>query len=63
MLCLSRKKNETICIGDDIRVTVTQLKGDKVRIGVEAPKHIKVDRKEIRDKINAEQSATDSDCD
>jgi carbon storage regulator len=60
---LSRKPNEVIRIGDDIKITVTKLSSGRVWIGVEAPKHIKVDRKEIRDKINAEKSATDSDCD
>lgn len=49
MLVLSRKKFETICIGSDITVQVVELRGDKVRIGIEAPLHIPVHRKEVRD--------------
>lgn len=51
MLVLSRKKNETLVIGDDIRVTVVEIRGDKVRLGVEAPKEIGVHRQEIYDRI------------
>jgi len=63
VLILSRKKNESIMIGGDIRITVTEIRGDKVRIGVAAPRHIVVHRQEIYDAIQNENAATDSDCD
>ena len=47
MLVLSRRKDEVIMIGDDIAVYVTDVRGDKVRIGIEAPKEVKVHRREI----------------
>jgi len=47
MLVLSRKKNEQIMIGEDIVVTIVDVRGDKVRIGIEAPAHIPVHRQEI----------------
>ena len=47
MLVLSRKKNETIMIGTDIVLTVVDIRGDKVRLGIEAPKEIPVHRGEI----------------
>jgi carbon storage regulator len=51
MLVLSRKKNESIVINDDITVVVVEIRGDKVRLGVEAPKEVPVHRKEIYDAI------------
>ena len=63
MLVLSRKANERIRIGDEITITVTRISKDKVRIGVEAPKHMEVHREEIYERVKAEQAATDSDCD
>ena len=51
MLVLSRKPNESIMIGDDIRVTITLIRGDKVRIGIEAPSDVPVHRKEVFDQI------------
>ena len=47
MLVLSRKKDERIHIGDDIVIVVVEIKGDKTRIGIEAPKHINIRRDEI----------------
>jgi carbon storage regulator len=47
MLVLTRKKYESIYIGDDVRITVVECSNDKVRIGVEAPKHLSVDREEV----------------
>jgi len=49
MLVLSRKKLETITIGDDVRITIVDIRGDKVRIGIEAPDHVSVDRLEVRE--------------
>ena len=63
MLVLSRKANERIRIGDEITITVTRISKDKVRIGVEAPKHMEVHREEIYERVKAEQAATDSVCD
>lgn len=47
MLVLSRKKGESIMIGDDIELVVVEIKGDQVRLGVKAPKHIEVYRNEV----------------
>lgn len=47
MLILTRRVGETLVIGDDIKVTVLGVKGNQVRIGVEAPKDTRVDREEI----------------
>ncbi len=49
MLVLSRKKNERIVIGNDIIITAVEIRGDKVRLGIDAPKWITVDRQEVRD--------------
>ncbi len=57
MLVLSRRKDETIMIGDDIEVTVVDVKGDTVRIGIAAPRSISVHRKEIYEAIQAENIA------
>jgi len=54
MLVLSRQRDETIIIGDDIEITVVDIRGDKVRLGVNAPKHISVHRKEVYDAIRRE---------
>jgi carbon storage regulator len=52
MLVLSRKKNESIVIRDDISIVVVEIRGDKVRLGVEAPKEIPVHRREVFDAIH-----------
>ena len=54
MLVLSRQRDQTIVIGDEIEVTVVDLRGDKVRLGITAPKHVAVHRKEIYDAIRRE---------
>lgn len=54
MLILTRKINEKIVIGDDIVVTLIDVKGDQVKIGVEAPKNVKVFRQEVFDAIQTE---------
>lgn len=51
MLVLSRKKNETITIGENIRVMIVDVQGDRVRIGIDAPKDIPVHRKEVLEAI------------
>lgn len=57
MLILSRKLNEKIKIGEDITLTVIELRGDQVKIGVEAPKHVKVFRQEVFNAIQSENKA------
>ncbi len=57
MLILSRKTNEKIMIGDDISVSIIEIRGDQVRIGVDAPKSVKVFRQEVFDAIKAENRA------
>ncbi|MCG8571548.1 MAG: carbon storage regulator CsrA [Spirochaetes bacterium] len=51
MLILTRKENESIIIGDNIELTIVSIKGDHVKIGINAPKSIKVYRKEIYEEI------------
>jgi carbon storage regulator len=51
VLVLSRKKNESIIINDDITVVIVEIRGDQVRLGIEAPKHVPVHRREIYDQI------------
>src|SRR5438067_12023370 len=57
MLVLSRQRDETIMIGDDIEVTVVDIRGDKVRLGINAPREISVHRKEVYDAIRRENRA------
>ena len=56
MLVLSRKKNESIVINDEITVTVVEIRGDKVRLGVVAPKEVPVHRQEVHDAIHGKAS-------
>ena len=55
MLILTRRVGETLMIGDEVTVTVLGVKGNQVRIGVKAPKHVSVHREEIYERIRAEQ--------
>lgn len=57
MLVLTRQRNDSIMIGDEIEVTVVDIRGDKVRLGINAPKRIVVHRKEIYEQIRAENQA------
>ena len=56
MLVLSRRTDESIILGDDIVITVVAVQGDKVRLGIEAPKTIPVHRMEIYEAIQRDQS-------
>jgi carbon storage regulator len=58
MLVLSRKKNESIVINDDITIVVVEIRGDKVRLGIEAPKEVPVHRREVFDAIHRDDTAT-----
>jgi len=57
MLVLSRKKNETIVIRDDIVVTVVEIRGDRVRLGIEAPREVAVHRREVYEAIKRSESS------
>jgi len=60
MLILTRRVGETLMIGDDVTVTVLGVKGNQVRIGVNAPKDVSVHREEIYERIKKEQSDSSS---
>ncbi len=57
MLVLSRQRDQKIMIGDDIEITVVDIRRDKVRLGITAPKRIPVHRKEVYDAIQRENQA------
>jgi carbon storage regulator len=56
MLVLSRQRNESIMIGDDVEITIVDVRGDKVRLGITAPKTISVHRKEVYNAIQQEKA-------
>ena len=55
MLVLSRQRDESIMIGDEVEITIVDVRGDKVRLGITAPKEIPVHRREIYDAIQREK--------
>jgi|GEM_PF-37779 cytosine/creatinine deaminase len=57
MLVLTRQRDQTIMIGDDVEITVVDIRGDKVRLGINAPRSVVVHRKEVYDHIRAENQA------
>jgi len=60
MLVLSRKKDESIVINNDITIVVVEIRGDKVRLGVEAPKEVPVHRREVFEAIARGEPVADS---
>lgn len=61
MLILTRRIGETLIIGDDVNITVLGVKGNQVRLGINAPKDVSVHREEIYLRIQQEKEATDTD--
>ncbi|WP_125141495.1 carbon storage regulator CsrA [Clostridium transplantifaecale] len=59
MLILTRKKGESIKIGDEIEIFITEIKGDKVRIGISAPEHMKITRTELYLTVENNKEAVD----
>ena len=56
MLILTRRLNESLIVGDDVKITVLGVKGSQVRLGIEAPRDVSVHREEIYARIQAEQN-------
>lgn len=57
MLVLSRQRDETIMIGDGVEITVVDIRGDKVRLGIKAPRSVQVHRKEVYEAIQVENAS------
>ncbi len=57
MLVLSRQRDETIMIGDEIEITIVDIRGDKVRLGISAPRQVQVHRKEVYEAIQRENAS------
>jgi len=57
MLVLSRRPGESLMIGDDVTITVVEIRGDQIRIGIDAPRSVKVYREEIYRQVVAENAA------
>ena len=55
MLVLSRKQNEAVVINENIKITVVAIRGDKVRLGIEAPRDVPVHREEVQKEIDLEK--------
>lgn len=58
MLVLSRQRDQSIMIGDDIEITIVDVRGDKVRVGINAPRRISVHRKEVYEAIRRESQTS-----
>ncbi|MEM1354267.1 MAG: carbon storage regulator CsrA [Planctomycetota bacterium] len=56
MLVLSRQRDETIMIGDEVEITIVDIRGDKVRLGINAPRTVQVHRKEVYEAIRRENA-------
>ena len=63
MLVLSRKKGQTIRIGDDIEITIVATANDQVKIGIQAPKNVEILRQEVFEEIQAENKAATASID
>jgi len=63
MLVLSRKIGESIIVGDNIEISIVDIQGDNIRIGIDAPKSIKIFRKEVYEDIQAENKRASGDLD
>jgi carbon storage regulator len=59
MLVLTRKVGQSIVIGEDVEVVVLEVRGEQVRIGIKAPKHVMVHRKEVYEQIQSETKETE----
>jgi len=59
MLILTRRVGETVMIGDDVTVTVLGVKGNQVRVSINAPRHVAVHREEIYERIKREQQSAE----
>jgi carbon storage regulator len=62
MLVLSRQRDESIIIADNIKITIVDIRGDKVRLGIDAPKEIPVHRQEVFDAIQRENAQQNSEA-
>lgn len=60
MLVLSRRENESIIIGDNIKITVLAISGSQLKFGIEAPKELSVHREEVYEKIRREDQAAET---
>jgi carbon storage regulator len=60
MLVLSRRREQQIVIGDDIVITIVDVRGDKVRLGIEAPAHVAVHRQEVYEAIQRKEQAANT---
>jgi carbon storage regulator len=56
MLILSRRVGEILCVGDDVSMQILSIQGNQVRLGIVAPKHVEVHRKEVYTRIQAEKN-------
>ncbi|MGI6541614.1 MAG: carbon storage regulator CsrA [Limnochordia bacterium] len=63
MLVLTRKRDESIVIGDDIKITVVDVRGDQVKLGIEAPREISIHREEVYNEIQLEGHRSRSETD